>query len=84
MAGENFIGKIIIVNEKTKRFKIVLKDKLEKGDMIAIRKGADEVLCKVDSMTIQGINVDSGFVGDVIEVEFEKPVQTESDVYKIL
>lgn len=63
--------------------KIELQDKLYVGDTILIRKEAMQVVHKVERIMIEGINVDSAFFGDLVELELKEAVEQESSVYKI-
>ena len=83
MDEESFLGTVTRFDAETLVAKIALQGKLYVGDTILIRKGGIRVIHKVESMRIQGINVDTGFIGDIIELEMKQQVAVESDVYKV-
>lgn len=83
MSEQDPLGTVLRVDASTGKVKIMLQGKLYIGDTIALGKGDSMITHKVENMTLEGIRIEKGFTGDVIELEIAQPVDPDSTVYKI-
>ena len=76
------IGKVVNISADKLSIKIELFDKVKIGDTILIGDDDTYVEHKIAGMKIEGIRVNKGFSGDIIEIDIAKPISEGSAVYK--
>ncbi|MEM0106733.1 MAG: hypothetical protein QXD11_00850 [Candidatus Micrarchaeaceae archaeon] len=83
--NKNLVGKVIEHKVNDLKLTILLNDKLKVGDKIMIKKDDKQASFIIKEITVDGINVDKGFDGDIIEIAVENATEQLSDglVYKI-
>lgn len=70
--GAVFLGTVVRFDAETLVAEIALEGKLCTGDTILIKKGDVRVVHKVESITIGGISVEKGFIGDLVDLVISK------------
>ena len=79
---KNAIGKVVHISTDKQSINIELFDKVKIGDTILIGDDDTYVEHKVEGMKIEGIHVNKGFNGDIVEIDIAKPIREGSIVYK--
>ncbi|MCL4391022.1 MAG: hypothetical protein QW194_02720 [Candidatus Micrarchaeaceae archaeon] len=79
---KNAIGKVVHISTDKQSINIELFDKIKIGDTILIGDDDTYVEHKVEGMKIEGIHVNKGFNGDIVEIDIAKPIREGSIVYK--
>ncbi len=80
--GKSTIGKIVHVYIDKHSVSIELIDKVKVGDTILLGDDDTYAECKIGGLKIEGIGVQKGFSGDVVEVNTDLPVREGSRVYR--
>ncbi|MGC8537636.1 MAG: hypothetical protein ACP5MZ_01460 [Candidatus Micrarchaeia archaeon] len=80
--NKNVIGKVVHISTDTQSISIELYDKIKIGDTIFIGDDDTYVEHKIEGMKIEGIHVNKGFNGDIVEIDVAKPIREGSIVYK--
>ncbi len=79
---KNAIGKVVHISTDKQSINIELFDKVKIGDTILIGDDDTYVEHKIEGMKIEGIHVNKGFSGDIVEIDIAKPIREGSAVYK--
>ncbi len=79
---KNAIGKVVHISTDKQSINIELFDKVKIGDTILIGDDDTYVEHKIAGMKIEGIHVNKGFNGDIVEIDIAKPIREGSIVYK--
>ena len=79
---KNAIGKVVHISTDKQSINIELFDKVKIGDTILIGDDDTYVEHKIEGMKIEGIRVNKGFSGDIVEIDIAKPIREGSAVYK--
>ena len=79
---KNAVGKVVHISTDKQSINIELFDKVKIGDTILIGDDDTYVEHKIAGMKIEGIRVNKGFSGDIIEIDIAKPISEGSAVYK--
>ena len=76
------VGKVVHISTDKQSINIELFDKVKIGDTILIGDDDTYVEHKIEGMKIEGIHVNKGFNGDIVEIDIAKPIREGSAVYK--